>query len=78
MATKKRWYPANCGIHEYRRPTKVCALCKVLMAELKAEKANPPKKFHKSRNNTPSVESQRQNRILHVAFITSAKNRGKS
>ena len=78
MATKKRWYPANCGIHEYRRPTKSCAICKVLMAELKAEKATPPKKFAGSRNNPPSEESRRQNRITHVAYITSAKNRGKA
>lgn len=48
------------------------------MAELKAEKGNPPKRFPGSRNNLPSVEAQRQNRITHIAFITSAKNRGKS
>ena len=78
MATKKQWYPANCGIHEYLRPTKSCAICEVFMAELKAEKGNPPKRFPGSRNNLPSVEAQRQNRITHIAFITSAKNRGKS
>jgi hypothetical protein len=39
------------------------------MAELKAEKANPPKKFYGSRNNTPSEESKRQNGILHNAYI---------
>lgn len=70
MATKKqRWYPAPCGIHEYRRPRKTCEICKVLMAELKAEKAYPPKKFPGGRNNTPSESSRRQNSILHNAYI---------
>lgn len=76
MATKKRWYPADCGVHEYRRPTKSCAICKVFMAELKAE---PVRKRHiGGRSNAPSDEARRQNLLTHVAFITSAKNRGKA
>lgn len=39
------------------------------MAELKAEKAYPPKKFPGGRNNTPSESSRRQNSILHNAYI---------
>jgi hypothetical protein len=76
LATKKRWYPAPCGVHEYRRPTKVCVLCKVALAELKAEA--PIKKVPGGRANAPGVEAKRQNSLTHTAFITSAKNRGAS